>query len=194
MTIPAGYALITIGFDVQPALPYGAVITFGINNEDDQSAADVEGEANGAFFTDGSGADLYSSAVTSSFVRAKLGPDATGAVFEAPHTNVGTLSSSMGASAPAMLVRKNTDDGGRKNRGRFFIPGIPESLIDVGGQLTGGMVTGAQGRLDDFLTGLTTRHIPMVILHQDDDVTIPTTVTSLAVQATVATQRRRQRR
>lgn len=99
----------------------------------------------------------------------------------------------------AMLVRKNTALGGRRNRGRFFIPGMltEEGVNNVG--IIGSSDRGAyQGGIDSFFAELTTSTpaLPMVILHNTGGVSPiidPTVVVSLTVDSTISTQRRRLR-
>lgn len=91
----------------------------------------------------------------------------------------------------ALLVRKRTALGGRKNRGRFFIPwSVREDQVDEGGIIAAADVTTAQNAVTTTLSTLQTANLPMVILHQADSA-VPPLVTSLTVDALVATQRRR---
>jgi hypothetical protein len=98
----------------------------------------------------------------------------------------------------ALLVRKNTGLGGRKNRGRFFLPGmVSEEGVNNVGIIDTADRTAYQGGADAFLAALGTGDLilPMVILHNDygDDTPDPTPVTSLTVDSTISTQRRRLR-
>lgn len=101
----------------------------------------------------------------------------------------------------ALLVAKNSGIGGRKNRGRFFIPGIlAESSVNDVGVIGSGTVTSFQGFADNMLTDLTAGvggnpSVPMYILHNDTgpSTIAPTAVSSLSVSATISTQRRRLR-
>nr|CRY96200.1 hypothetical protein [uncultured prokaryote] len=102
----------------------------------------------------------------------------------------------------AVLVRKNTSLGGRKNRGRLFIPSLAsDSVVSMTGVIDPTAVATFQGRMDDFVDYLNTDPVtaglstPMVILHAPSVVLVdPTPVTSLTVQPMIATQRRRLRR
>jgi hypothetical protein len=101
----------------------------------------------------------------------------------------------------AMLVRKSTAKGGRRNQGRFFIPGIlDESDVSNTGVIVGSAVATYQTVANDFLTGLSDddpvgSSIPMCLLHAEgiSDTPSPTIVNRLTVDTTLSTQRRRLR-
>jgi len=102
----------------------------------------------------------------------------------------------------ALLVSKNTAFGGRKNRGRFFIPNIlAESSVNEVGVIGSSTVANYQTFADNFLTDISGSgdagdlNIPMVILHNGIASTAPdpTLVSSLSVSNVISTQRRRLR-
>lgn len=96
----------------------------------------------------------------------------------------------------AYLVRKRTGLGGRQHRGRLFMPGLNETLVDPAGVMSSATVAVLQGDWDAFLAAVNDP-TPMVILHSDPLVgspPAPTDVTSLPVDNRIATQRRRLRR
>ena len=92
----------------------------------------------------------------------------------------------------AVLVQKISGLAGRANRGRFYIPSPREATIDDGGFLDAGTLGTYQSQADSFLNDLSVAAIPMRILHTDPALA-PTVVSSLQVEAKVATQRRRLR-
>lgn len=105
----------------------------------------------------------------------------------------------------AILVRKNTGLGGRRNRGRVYIPSSSdESVVSATGTITAAQVTAMQSAVDSWLTNLETSTgagdpaVPMVILHRatvlEPTPPAPTPVISLTVDPVIATQRRRLRR
>lgn len=55
----------------------------------------------------------------------------------------------------AFLARKITARAGRRGRGRWFVPGVPENSVDDGGTLTAGAVTAMNTALANFLAGIT---------------------------------------
>ena len=190
MIIPVGFAQITHFFS-GAQVPEGAAITYGVDVDALLTPTDVAQAAFNAFDTSNFDA-IYASTATMNTTRAKFGPVSTGPYADWV-ANVGGAGSAGGAAQVCTLITKQTDSGGRKNRGRFFLPAVPEANVDVGGTLTSGTITTAQAAADAFLTALDTAGIPMVILHGSVG-DAPTPVTSLVVSPYVATQRRRQPR
>jgi len=96
----------------------------------------------------------------------------------------------------AVLVNKRTNIGGRRGRGRMFLPFyVSTTDVDQGGTIL-------TNRLDVITAAVTVFHdelanvgMPMVLLHSPGVSTIkdPTPVTSLDVDTRVSTQRRRLR-
>ncbi len=98
--------------------------------------------------------------------------------------------------AVAFLIRKTTATGGKRGRGRFYLPwAIATANLDEGGNIAGASVTAMQSAVTSFLTTLATGGIatPMVLLHQVGSST-PSLVTALTADPRAATQRRRQGR
>lgn len=109
--------------------------------------------------------------------------------------SVGTAS---GTSVPinsAVLIRKQTDAGGRRNRGRMYAPSsmVTETNIDGAGFLGSGNVLIIQNTFDTAWDALADGHIFPVLYHNEAPFT-PTPVTSWVVQGQLATQRRRMRK
>lgn len=190
MIIPDGYAQANLRF-TGVAVPTGAEITIGLGSVGASSPIAL-GEIVFDAFNDANVMDSFSTNITASSVYVKFGPNEDGASGEF----VGESNSGVGgAAAPpnvSVLVTKVTASGGRKGRGRFFVPGFPEGLIDAGGVVNPTQLTTMQGDFDAFLDNINTAGFPVVLLHGDS--TTPTTVTDLIVAPLVATQRRRLRR
>jgi hypothetical protein len=94
----------------------------------------------------------------------------------------------------AVLVHKRTTRGGRRGRGRFFLPwSISASNIQENGMITAGEVVSLQSAMDNFLTQLDTGGTPMRLLHQPGGTEEggPNVVTALVVDPMISTQRRR---
>lgn len=111
---------------------------------------------------------------------------------------VGTVSGVNVPQNTAFLVRKQTTLGGRRNRGRMYIPGVPESWVtgagvvpiaNVGNVNTACAALGIGGSVHTAFGFLG----QMQLLHQSGSQT-PTEVVDLQCQRVVATQRRRLRR
>lgn len=91
----------------------------------------------------------------------------------------------------SLLIRKVTNFGGRRNRGRMYVPGLGDPQVGNRGELLGTGQADLQVIADQLLTDLDTAGYQMVIIHSNGST--PTLVTGLVVQAQVATQRRRMR-
>lgn len=94
----------------------------------------------------------------------------------------------------ALLVQKNTAEGGRRNKGRmYFPPYLPgESQVDVNGNLNAGVAATLQTQINNAVAADFADDIGYVLFHQSGDPT-PTAITSLTLKNQVATQRRRMR-
>jgi hypothetical protein len=116
-------------------------------------------------------------------------------VEDKPLAIAGAGSGSQAASNVAVLVHKRTALGGRKGRGRLFIPwAVADSNVDEAGIIVPATVVTMQTAVTSFLNGIITEGMNMVLLHSPDKsgVTVPpTTVSSLVVDGMIATQRRR---
>jgi hypothetical protein len=99
----------------------------------------------------------------------------------------------------AYLVHKRSGTGGRGGRGRMYLPGVGESVVDNTGNVSAGKLNGLQTALNLFIVELADGPDieDMVILHNSPGayaLAAPTRVTSLVIDPVVATQRRRLRR
>jgi hypothetical protein len=100
----------------------------------------------------------------------------------------------------AVLLQKRTGLGGRKNRGRLYMPhSVPEGAVNEAGIIDSVWVathnTQAAIWMDRLTNGGgTSTPTPMVVLHSLPSDPLPTPVTQLIAQSTLATQRRRLRR
>lgn len=94
----------------------------------------------------------------------------------------------------AFLLRKNTARGGRKGKGRSYLPPIwiSENNVDSAGVIAGTNLTAANVLWANFLTALVGASKPAVLLHSDGSA--PDAITSWFIESVVATQRRRLRR
>lgn len=122
----------------------------------------------------------------------RLNSTATGIVLsEIPINVVGT---DPGVTVPnilAVLVRKGTGLGGRKNRGRMFVPPFQfdEAAVDNNGVLAAPNVTDLQARWDAFNTAIGTDSMP-VLLHSDP-LDTPTDIGDFTVRPRLHRQTRR---
>lgn len=115
-----------------------------------------------------------------------------------------SLFNTAGGSASAMLpqnccvlVRKTTGLGGRRNRGRMYLPALhlAEGSVDNIGAIAGATVASMQSQMNNFRSGLLGSGAvgQPVLFHSAAPIT-PTVITSFSVQSLIATQRERLRR
>lgn len=105
-----------------------------------------------------------------------------------------------GEAAPyntAYLVKKTTSSPGRANRGRMFLPGVNEVLLDSNGIINGSKITGLQTGLAAMKSTFEAYNFRPTILHNSPTgggaPIGPTPIAAFAIQNQIATQRRRLR-
>lgn len=189
MIIPVGYGQVTHVFE-GGGLPFGAVCTYGIENQIPAFAEIIASNCHDHFVAEI--LPRLPSEITLAETRVKLGPNATGAAAVAGDPETGSTTGPVASSQVSWLVRKRSSLGGRQGRGRMFLPGVRESEIGSDGAVSSADVLAWNLALLDFQTLLDGNGTPMVILHSDS--LTPTPVTSLTLDSTIATQRRRLRR
>lgn len=94
----------------------------------------------------------------------------------------------------ALLVRKNTAAGGRKNRGRMFVPpfDLQEEVVNTAGFVSATEIPQYQLQYNDFFAEMVTLGLEPTLFHSHPD-DAPTPLTGFTVTALVGTQRRRMR-
>lgn len=155
-----------------------------------QAAADAFRDA---FITPFSAAER-STAYTFLGVVARIGQDGGPPVIaESPANIPGTLANDPPPQNVAVLVRKSTTLGGRRGRGRMYLPpfGIGEAGVAANGVYISPTRENLQANIDAWFDGLAP-----VLLHDSEPTPVPdpTPITAFTVDMTVATQRRRLRR
>lgn len=130
--------------------------------------------------------------------RAYIGSDGDYPVGEFLLNQAGTGGLANLPNNCALLTQKRTALGGRRNRGRMFIPSgyTAESVVSETGVITAGNLATWQTRMTDFLADINanpTAYDAAVILHSSAPA-LPTVITSLTVSNRIATQRKRMRR
>lgn len=146
--------------------------------------------------------DLLSNDVTLTGVKLTIGQDAGDNLIVFFPANVqGTSPSARLPQNCALLIDKGTLLGGRKGRGRFFVPGLlAESNVNSVGVIDGTYLAGIQDACDTVLSNFNDgldplEPLPMVLLHNDYGSLTPnpTAITRLTAQNLISTQRRRLR-
>lgn len=163
---------------------------FGIDADTpfNQAEADAVSSATGTFLK-----AIMGSAYAYQGVTITIGNDGENFIFDSTTgLGNGALSATTAPQNTAMLIRKISATGGRRGRGRMYVPGIDEAFVSNAGVITAGQVTAINTHAATFLTNLVAANNPMVILHDVPEVT-PSPVTGLLCQSLVATQRRRLR-
>lgn len=193
MPIPVGFAQATHFFTGSP-VPLGAAITYGV----DLGGASPTPESVAEDLHAALGNTVMGQLPASLFLDrtlVKFGPDATGPSGQYTTAIGGSTSGDVAPPNVTWLVRKNTALGGRAGRGRLYLPGVREELIDNGGIIAATNVTAMQTEFDDFLIAVGAANLNLVVLHQaGSPITEPTPLTSMVVEGRVATQRTRLRK
>lgn len=199
MPTPSGFA--DCSYELRHAsVLRSAYITFGC----DPTATDPSTVAtllNTAFAAAGSLKACFDTNVTLVNTRVSLGTDGAEDLVGIAGTAVlGTESMTSLPSNIAVLVHKRTTRGGRRGRGRFYLP-WSLGTTDFGEDNTINTAdrTRLQTALDTWFSAVNTGVGPLVVLHRPSapEVDVPTTpgppsvITALAVDPVVATQRRR---
>lgn len=128
-------------------------------------------------------------------VDVKFGPVATGPSGTFSINSAGLWSTAAAGPNTSYLLHKNTAFGGRAGKGRMYLPGVAESAVNVSGVIDSGVASSITADWSDTLLALGIQGAEAVVLHGDNSpITTPTPITSVAIDATSATQRRRLRR
>jgi hypothetical protein len=188
MIIPIGFGHIIHVFSGNQ-VPRGAAITYGVevNNATPwlENVAIIHAALAANFLP------TMSTEIQLDETIGKLGPNSTGPFVRFSDVAVGENTGATMSPQVAVLGRKVTALGGRKNRGRMYIPGLLDASVISGGLLESATRIAWQANVAQHLVDLETNDTPMVILHNSSS--DPTTVVNISVDARVATQRRRVR-
>lgn len=107
----------------------------------------------------------------------------------------GTLVDASVPSNCALIVKKNTALGGRRFRGRMFVPPIilNEGAVDAAGNILTSPLASIQGNFDLWLAAMIADDWAPVLFHQGAGAPAPTAITSFTCDSLIGTQRRRMR-
>lgn len=193
VNIPIGYGQVSLHF-TNNAFEGEASITFGL---DGRTATDIPGDWPEMIFTHW--VDTVHQRMANSLILVNTTirmPTETGDVtLEHTSSTGGFLSGDLAPPNAAYLVQKKTGYAGKKNRGRFYLPGVlMTSLLSGNSSKTAaGSHDALQTQLTAFLTAMQDDSLFMVILHQQGIVDAPRMVTTLELVERLATQRGRLR-
>lgn len=192
--IPPGYAECSMEFWLAGYLR-PAVITQGFEiNGSVGSGYNVADQFDLAFTNSFSA--LFDSNVTMRNAKAVIGQDGSDPIVQVSSAQTaGTSSRESTAPALALMVTKNTNLGGRKNRGRNYMPwALADSDVAENGAINPTRLTSWGTALDAYLDYILDAATDLleapVLLHTDP--TPPTEITSFTPNPAIRTQRRRQ--
>lgn len=194
VVIPANYGVLSF-HTLTTGDPEPMIWTLGVGIASANSVPDIPEVAYDSWVDNI--APLTSTVVTLDQVQLKEGPSSTGPTWVFQSTAAGTQGDPLLPPNSAVLVQKRSTLGGRKGRGRAFLPGISviADTLDSGGNfdsLVAGTIAAAVTQLaDDLSTDTTAGPAIPVLLHSDS--TAPSTIVTYTVPSKIATQRRRLR-
>lgn len=177
-----------------------AFVTFGIDNTDTDPTS-LATAVMGCFGSTGSLFACLDASVTLIRTRVSLGTDGGEDIVG---VNTQPVACTFGGPAAppncAVLVHKRTARGGRRGRGRMYLPWAAASttLTEAGG-VSAADVTRVQNSVNAWMAALMAGPGPLVLLHRPSNPGtahpttpgVPNNVTSMSVDSLIATQRRR---
>lgn len=191
--VPPGFADVSVKI-VLSGMTRPAYITFGVDPtsaDPDQVASSVAS----AFATTGGFMTRMSTLVGVGPVTVRLGQDGGESLIGFDEqTRLGARTFQAPPSNVAALIHKRSSRGGRRGRGKLFLPwAVDEGNVDSSGNISSVEYNPWNTALEVWRNDLSARAVPMVILHEPGITTpgAPNTVTSLQMDRLVATQRRR---
>jgi len=199
LIIPTGFAQVQLPLSHALSLR-SALVTWGIDITDAagdfvQVADDMPSVFGNAF-----GSEMASD-VTIGPATIRVGQDGGDPLaVEGSATTTASETAAIAPSSVALLVKKASATGGRRGRGRMYIPWIvQDAAVDEVGMIAGASLPTYQGDatafFNDLAAGTTGDYVtPMVILHDSSGAgpePSPSVVTGLTVDGMVANQRRR---
>lgn len=202
VNLPLGWALVSLNFSGS-ALPNQATSTFACETDTETPASLatlVRTELRAANRPFAVATSVHGLGIALANVHVKFGPTATG-----PEAEVGDgagIGNPAGECVPpntSYLLTKNTAQGGRRGRGRMFLPGLQEAIVNSGGTVLDPQFTTLQTQWSAFATAMAAAGNGLSLLHTYDPVLgevpiPPSAVLSLTLSSRVATQRNRLRR
>lgn len=203
LIIPVGFA--EVGIELRHTLdPDPWFVTFGVSFEtmsafDDVFATIEAAWANSTVLTPNT---ALSSSAAFTGINLRVGTATEPIILRKNVNHVGTNTGSFLPQNCAILVKKNTLLGGRRNRGRMFWPNmLDEGTVNDVGLLNPSTITNNQTSANNFFnllqdpTVIDGAALNMHVLHSEGKSSVPppTPVSSLTVDSVISTQRNRLR-
>lgn len=194
--IPPGFAQVSIEHWLT-AYNRPAVTTWGIELSGGATDPDVVAQQQWSIYAANMGPQIDST-VTIRDCRVAIGQDGGDPILGfSTGTTAGGRSAESTPPALALMITKRTNSGGRRGRGRIYIPwALADTAVAENGAIAGAALTAWGNAASAWLSTLATANRDMVVLH-GSGLTVPpapTPVVSLVVNPTIRTQRRRQAR
>jgi len=125
----------------------------------------------------------------------KVGSDGGDLIYEVSTFDPGGVASAPLPNNCAVLVRKRTEIGGKRGRGRMFIPGVSREGVDGAGMLNTGTKNAwsAATALIFNANGTANTNVGQPVLFHQTPPYEPSVIVSLSVHPKISTQRRRMR-
>jgi hypothetical protein len=193
MPIPPGYAEVSCRIK-HSAISRDAYVTWGVDVTTTDPTALATAMHTAAAYT-GSLLSLIDTTATMGPITVRIGQDGAEPIVGVSTINAAGLNG--GTMLPpnvAALVHKRTGRGGRRGRGRMFIPWcLQVGDVGEGGALTSPALTKIQTAAEVLRAQLSAGGNPMVILHEPGLTAagVPDLVTLMQADPLVSTQRRR---
>jgi hypothetical protein len=193
MPTPPGFASCSARF-VLAAFNRPAFITWGVDNTDTDPAS-LSVQMLNCLTTTGGLMSQMDSSVTLAEVISRIGTDGgEDLIGSATGSTLGGLTGGAPPPNVAILAHKRTARGGRRGRGRWYLPWYC-SANDLGedGVLLAAKLTAKQTALNATRAAMAAGGNPMVVLHRPGHTSPgpPDVVTNIVVANVVGTQRRR---
>jgi len=185
MPIPSGFGLAQFIFEGAGAGPGGCMVTLALDHPFDESPTVLAEEVSEAFAANMIGG--LCDEVTHSTTRLRIGTPLGEVVVEVAGGGPGGQSVPCMPPSVALPFVKFSAFGGRANRGRWFLPGVPEEVVDSAGFIDSAARDDYTGNSIAFVAALAVDDFVPVILHSDPELT-PTVVLSILCGAKVYTR------
>jgi len=195
MTLPSNaFARVTHRM-TGPGLRYPAEVTYAVSLDGpgSQTVASVLGSQFNTHVM-----PRLSDGILHSSTTLKVGPDEDGPSYVSTANQLGGRAGTAASCNVSWLVHKNSTLGGRRGKGRLYLPGVMEADVGSDGDMLDAQVTLMQTAMDAWYAGINgVSSVGTYVLEHAPGISaepLPTAVLSLTVDGHAATQRRRMRR